>query len=98
VHGANFSFAYVPGTHFQASFSHLISYDASYYGYQWALSLAHDVLGRFEREGLFNSATAADWHARVLSRGGSVDERAMLRSFLGREPSEAAYLRFLTGT
>lgn len=30
-------FKFVEGTHFQASFGHLMGYDAGYYGYQWAL-------------------------------------------------------------
>ncbi len=95
VHEKNFSFAYVPGTHFQSSFGHLIGYDAGYYGYQWALALAHDVLSRFKKEGLLNTKTAADWRTHVLARGGSLDERSLIKAFLGREPSEKAYGAFL---
>ena len=91
-----FSFHYVPGTHFQSSFGHLIGYDAGYYGYQWALALAHDVLSRFKTEGLLNPKTAADWRRAVLARGGSVEERSQVRAFLGREPSEKAYVDFLS--
>src|SRR5262249_39675941 len=60
------SFAYQPGTHFQATFGHLMEYDAGYYGYQWALSLARDVLTRFQKEGFLNPKTAADWRRTVL--------------------------------
>lgn len=95
VHDKHFSFAYVPGTHFQSSFGHLIGYDAAYYGYQWALALAHDVLSRFKKEGLFNKKTAADWRMHVLEKGGSNDERQLIKAFLGREPSEQAYADFL---
>jgi thimet oligopeptidase len=97
VHQKNFLFRYVKGTHFQSSFGHLISYDAGYYGYQWALSLSHDVLGRFKREGLLNTKTANDFRTSVLSRGGSRDETAMVQSFLGRPPSEKAYTDYLKG-
>lgn len=90
-----FSFGHVKGTHFQSSFGHLIGYDAGYYGYQWALALAHDVLSRFKKEGLMNPKTAADWRNSVLSSGGSRDERGMIREFLGRDPSEKAYVDFL---
>jgi thimet oligopeptidase len=76
----------VKGTHFQSSFSHLIGYDAGYYGYQWALSLAYDVLSRFRHKG-----------TTVLERGGSRDERELIQGFLGRPPSEAAYVAFLKG-
>ncbi|MBI4954064.1 MAG: Zn-dependent oligopeptidase [Myxococcales bacterium] len=90
-------FAFVPGTHFQSSFGHLIEYDAAYYGYQWAASLARDVLTRFQAEGLTNPKTAADWRAAVLARGGADDEREMVRRFLGRETNEQAYIAFLSG-
>lgn len=95
LHERHFSFAYVPGTHFQSNFGHLIDYDAGYYGYQWALALAHDVLSRFKKEGLLNTQTAGDWRQQVLSMGGSHDERDLIKAFLGREPSEQAYADFL---
>ncbi|MFP6685692.1 MAG: M3 family metallopeptidase, partial [Polyangiaceae bacterium] len=92
-----FLFRYVEGTHFQSSFGHLISYDAGYYGYQWALSLSHDVLSRFKREGLMNRATAADWRRHILSKGGSRDEASLVEAFLGRPATEKAYTDYLRG-
>ena len=97
VQNATESFVYVPGTHFQSSFGHIIGYDAAYYGYQWALSLSRDVLTRFRAEGLLNPATAASWRDEVLAKGGGADERAMITRFLGREPSPDAYLAYLQG-
>ncbi|CAN5924844.1 hypothetical protein BH11MYX4_BH11MYX4_09760 [soil metagenome] len=88
-------FKYVEGTHFQASFGHLIGYDAGYYGYQWALSIAQDLFTRFKKEGLLNPKTAADYRAAILAMGGSDDETKMVAKFLGRAPSEAAYKAFL---
>lgn len=90
-------FKWVPGTHFQSSFGHLIEYDAGYYGYQWALSLSRDVLTRFQKEGLMNPATAQAWRDDVLSKGGGVDEKTMVATFLGRPPSNDAYIGFLGG-
>jgi thimet oligopeptidase len=97
VQKANDPFAYVPGTHFQSSFGHLVGYDGGYYGYQWALSLSRDVLTRFKREGMLNRETARAWRDEVLAKGGGEDERAMLTKFLGREPNEDAYVLFLKG-
>ncbi|HVY48884.1 MAG TPA: M3 family metallopeptidase, partial [Minicystis sp.] len=91
------TFAYVKGTHFQSSFGHLIGYDAGYYGYQWALALSRDVLTRFKKEGFLNTATAAAWRDDVLAKGGGTDEREIVAKFLGREPSDEAYLGYLTG-
>ena len=97
VQQATDSFAYVKGTHFQSSFGHLISYDAGYYSYQWALALSRDVLTRFKKDGLLNAATATSWRDEVLAKGGGADERATVKAFLGREPNNAAYFAYLRG-
>lgn len=88
-------FKYVEGTHFQASFGHLIGYDAGYYGYQWALSISRDLFTRFKKEGLLNPQTAADYRNLVLAPGASDDEAKLVEKFLGRAPSDAAYKAFL---
>ncbi|MGK3984238.1 M3 family metallopeptidase [Sorangium sp. So ce136] len=94
---ANESFAFVKGTHLQSSFGHLITYDAGYYGYQWALSLSRDVLTRFKREGLMNPAVARAFRDEVLAKGGGVEAGALVARFLGRPPSHDAYLAYLQG-
>lgn len=91
------SFKYVEGTHFQGTFGHLVGYDAGYYGYQWALSIAQDLFTRFSTAGLLDAKTAADYRAMVLEKGGSEDAEVLVQTFLGRPPSDAAYKRFLTG-
>lgn len=95
VHDAYTPFKYVEGTHFQASFGHLIEYDAGYYGYQWALSIAQDLFTRFKKEGLLNPKTAAAYRAAILAPGGSDDEAAMITRFLGRAPNDTAYRAYL---
>jgi thimet oligopeptidase len=95
VNDAYTPFKFVEGTHFQASFGHLMGYDAGYYGYQWALSIAQDLFTRFRKEGLLNTKTAADYRAKILSQGGSQDEAKLVENFLGRPPSDAAYKAFL---
>jgi oligopeptidase A len=83
IQGSVDSLAYVPGTHDQSSFDHLIVCDAGYYSYQWALALSRDVLTRLKKEGLLNPTTAAAWRDDVLSKGGGVDEETMVANFLG---------------
>ena len=95
VNDAYTPFKFVEGTHFQASFGHLIGYDAGYYGYQWALSIAQDLFTRFKKEGLLNPKTAADYRAAVLAMGASDEEARLVSKFLGRAPSDAAYRAFL---
>jgi thimet oligopeptidase len=95
IHDSYTPFKYVEGTHFQASFGHLIGYDAGYYGYQWALSIAQDLFTRFKREGMLNAKTAADYRTSILAPGGGFEESALVAKFLGRPPSDAAYKTFL---
>ncbi len=95
INDAYTPFKYVEGTHFQASFGHLIGYDAGYYGYQWALSIAEDMFTRFKKEGLLNTKTAADYRSNILAPGDSDDADKLVGRFLGRPPSEAAYKAFL---
>jgi thimet oligopeptidase len=95
VNDAYTPFKFVEGTHFQASFGHLIGYDAGYYGYQWALSIAQDLFTRFKKEGLLNPKTAADYRAAVLAMGASDEEAKLVATFLGRAPSDKAYKAFL---
>ncbi|AKV03504.1 Thimet oligopeptidase [Labilithrix luteola] len=88
-------FKYVEGTHFQATFGHLIGYDAGYYGYQWALSIAQDLFTRFKKEGMLNPKVAADYRAKILEPGASDDEAKLVENFLGRPGTDAAYKAFL---
>ena len=94
---AQLPFAFVEGTHFQATFGHLVGYDAGYYGYQWALSIARDVLGPFERAGFLDAGVAAAYRRDVLAPGGSEDEASLVARFLGRPADERAYAAFLRG-
>ena len=87
---------YHEGTHFAASFGHLMSgYDAGYYGYQWAKVYGDDMFSVFADEGILSRDVGARYRNEVLARGYSRDAIEHLRSFLGREPSPAAYLENL---
>lgn len=84
-----------PGVFFQASFGHLVGYEAAYYGYMWSLVYAQDMFVRFEQLGLLSPKAGAYYRSKILSRGGTMDEFAMLRDYLGREPKLDAFLRHL---
>ncbi|MEO5927381.1 MAG: M3 family metallopeptidase [Patescibacteria group bacterium] len=88
-------FMRIPETHFQASFGHLVGYDAAYYGYQWARSIAFDLLSRFKQEGMLNAKTAADYRQAILEPGGSDDESKLVERFLGRPANAEAYKKYL---
>jgi len=85
----------VPGTLFQASFTHLIGYQAAYYGYQWSLVYAQDMFQRFEQLGLLSPSAGMYYRKKILSKGGTEDEMDMLHDYLGRAPNLGAFLRHL---
>ncbi|MDY7108199.1 MAG: M3 family metallopeptidase [Planctomycetota bacterium] len=85
----------VEGTYFEAGFTHLTNYVASYYGYQWSLVYSCDCFEKFKEMGLMNPKAGMRWRKAVLSRGGTVDGMNMIEDFLGREPQMTAYLEHL---
>lgn len=88
-------FPYREGTHFQSGFGHLFGYDAGYYGYLWSHVFGDDMYTRFEASSPLDAATGAHYRRTVLERGGTVDGDELVRSFLGREPNNVAFLRGL---
>ncbi|KKQ11787.1 MAG: Oligopeptidase A, partial [candidate division TM6 bacterium GW2011_GWF2_36_6] len=79
-------------THFHASFGHLVGYGAKYYSYMWAKVFALDLFYDVKKRGLFDPAVGKELVAKVLSKGGSVDPEELLKDFLGRKPTQDAFL------
>jgi Zn-dependent oligopeptidase len=50
---------------------------------------------RFEASSPLDPGTGSEYRTAVLERGGSVDGDELVRSFLGREPNNEAFLRGL---
>lgn len=97
MHGIT-GFPFPPGTHFQAGFGHLFGYDAGYYGYLWSQVFGDDMATRFEQARIEGgpegeAAVGHDYRRTILGAGGTEDGDALVRAFLGREPSNAAFLR-----
>jgi oligopeptidase A len=80
---------------FQNSFGHVFAggYAAGYYSYKWAEVLSADAFSRFEEEGIFNTATGADFRRHILEAGGSRKPAELFAAFRGREPEISALLR-----
>jgi Zn-dependent oligopeptidase len=88
-------FAYVEGTHFQASFGHLESYTSAYYTYMWSLVIAKDLFSAFGSSNLFDTSTATRYRDTILSAGGSRDAADLVAAFLGRPYDSGAFTRWL---
>jgi thimet oligopeptidase len=88
-------FAYIPGTHFHASFGHLDEYTSAYYTYMWSLVIAKDMFSAFDPGDLFAPGVAHRYRDEVLTRGGSRDAADLVESFLGRAYSFDAFARWL---
>lgn len=86
-------YVYDPSSHFQAAFGHLNEYGARYYGYLWSRVLGLDVFEQVKKEGLLNAEAGKRYVKEILGRGGSVDPMKMIKEYLGRDPSQEAFLK-----
>ncbi|MFO0745251.1 MAG: M3 family metallopeptidase [Myxococcota bacterium] len=79
------------GDKLYANFGHLIDYTALYYTYQWSLTIAKDLFGRFKEKGLLDPKVAAEYTADVLEPGGTRKADELVKTFLGRDRNLDAY-------
>ena len=84
-------------TLFPAGFGHIVGYDAGYYSYLWALVYACDAFSLFEKDGVRSRKVGLRWRKEVLEKGSSEDEMKLIKNFLGREPSDKAFIREVMG-
>lgn len=78
-----------------ASFGHIFGgYDAGYYGYAWADSLAADLASVFRKspKGFFDSELGIKLRKEIYERGDSRKAEDSLKQFLKREPSSESFL------
>jgi thimet oligopeptidase len=78
---------YAEGTHRQAGWFHLgnLNYSSGYYAYQWALTIAKDMLAtRFDQSNLLAPEPAHRLRDVVMRRGGSKPAADIVKDFLGR--------------
>ena len=86
-----------PDTAFVAYWGHLVGYDAGYYGYAWADSIAADMATVFENapNGFLDKSAGMKLRKEIYAPGGSRDIDVSIRKFLGRERSIQPYLKTL---
>ena len=84
------------GTFYPASFGHMMGgYDAGYYGYLWSEVFGDDMFSKFVEGGITSPEVGRAYRSAVLEPNGSKDAAELLRDFLGREPSNEAFLKKL---
>lgn len=89
-------FPFPEGTFQPSSFLHILAdYDAGYYSYLWAQVFGDDMFSAFRSEGLLSGAVGRRYRKQVLEPTWTMPGRDRVRNFLGREPSEAAFLERL---
>ena len=83
-----------PNTNPAASFGHIFGgYESQYYGYLWSKVYSSDVFDQFKKEGIMNKDLGRKYREIIMAPGGSVDSMESLVKFLGRKPSQEAFLK-----
>jgi len=62
----------------------------------WSQVIALDMLSPFKAD-MLDPEVGARYREAVLAPGGEGEETAMVRKFLGREPSNQAFIAEITG-
>jgi Zn-dependent oligopeptidase len=88
-------FPFPEGTYRPASFTHLVGYPAGFYSYLWAQVFGDDMFSAFRTGGLLSSEVGRRYRTTLLEPTWTVPGRERVRNFLGREPSDAAFLERL---
>lgn len=88
-------FPKVDGTNMSVQFSHIFAggYAAGYYSYKWAEVLDADAFSLFQKNGVFDKATATSFKEHILSNGGTQHPMELYKKFRGQEPTPEALLK-----
>ncbi|MDP9203335.1 MAG: M3 family metallopeptidase [Gemmatimonadota bacterium] len=78
--------------HPEASFTHLVGYEAAYYTYLWSAVIAEDLLSRFT-SGLLDPVMARAYRRAILDPGRSAPAELLVERFLGRPFTLEAWAR-----
>lgn len=85
------------GNQFPGQFGHLVGgYGAGYYGYMWSQVVALDMLSAFGKN-LMDPRVGARYRQTILSQGSQKPAEQLIRDFLGRNPSNRAFLDEIAG-
>jgi len=89
---------YVPipsDAHMYASFGHLAGYSSAYYTYMWDKVIAEDFFQQFDHNNLLAGEAPMRYRRTVLEPGGSMSANDLVKNFLGRPQSTAAFQKWM---
>ena len=89
-------FAFVEGTKFHASFTHLVGYSSMYYTYLWSRVIARDLLTPFEKKGLLATDVTFLYRDKILAAGATKEAAELVKDFLGRTYNFKAFEKYLS--
>ena len=88
---------YVATTEFPGTFGHITGgYASGYYGYMWSELIALDMLSAYGNN-IMNPEIGKKFREQILSRGGELPAKTLVRNFLGREPKGDAFYSEIKG-
>jgi thimet oligopeptidase len=88
-------YEWVDGNRLYASFTHLTGYSSNYYTYLYDKVIALDFFREFAAGDLLAEAVATRDREEVIEPGGSKPGKELVRAFLNREQSPAAFAEWL---
>jgi Zn-dependent oligopeptidase len=89
-------FPFMEGTFQPGTFDHITGiYDAGFYSYIWAQVFGDDMFSAFLDGGLLSAEVGARYRREVLEPSWGVPGRQRVERFLGRPPSDRAFLERL---
>jgi len=86
---------FIEGTHPQAAWIHINTHPTYYYGYLWSRVYAQDMFTQFEENGLLDPETGKRYRKIILANGTQRPILEAVEEFIGRTPSNEAYIRSL---
>lgn len=97
IHNRYLPYPHIEGTHRQVVFPHLGNpgYASAYYTYMWSLVIAKDLFSAFDAKSLAAPGAARRYRDAVFAPGSSKPASAVVREFLGRPFSFAAWETWL---
>jgi thimet oligopeptidase len=82
---------WVEGNRGFATFTHLMGYSSNYYTYSLSKVIALDFFNQFDKANLLDGPAAMRYRKTVLEPGGSKSANELVKDFLGRPQSYAAF-------